>query len=217
MLIIAVDGPAGAGKGTISQKLSQELNLFHVDTGLFYRALAYEVFLHHLDPKDKSILLDAAERIDVRQLDNPRLRDESIAAIASEIAVIPEVRHILTKKMRETASHAAELAYDGVILDGRDVGTVVCPEAAVKLFITADPIVRANRRLFEMQEKHSEAQLMSYKTALLERDTRDKTRSAAPLEKADDAIVIDTSDLSIDDACTHAMQCIKNKISASFL
>ena len=206
-MIIAIDGPAGAGKGTISGYLAMKFDLIHLDTGLLYRALAKAVITKKVDPHNPKAIADIARTIRIEDVQDPDLRGEEIAAIASQVAVIAEVRNTLNDLQRKFCA-AVKPPYQGAILDGRDIGTVICPDAACKLFITARPEIRNQRRLLETQmssEPDSEAvSRMTQKIA--ERDARDSARKIAPLTPAPDAFIIDTSDLTIEQACTKAAQ-----------
>lgn len=216
-MIIAVDGPAGAGKGTISEYLAMKFDLMYLDTGLLYRALAKAVLRAKISLTNIEAVAQLAQTISVADIDDPDLRGEDIAAIASQVAVIEPVRQIL-KDLQQQFCQSVKPPYKGVILDGRDIGTVICPEATCKLFVTARPEVRNQRRLLETNmssETSQEAEsLISKKIA--ERDNRDSSRKIAPLTPAPDAIIIDTSDLTIDEACTKAALyvaecCLKSK------
>lgn len=204
--VIAIDGPAGAGKGTIAKFLSQKLKLPYIDTGLFYRALAFKA-LRTLVAYDNEVMLIAlAESICLDDLQNDLLRDESVANVASQTSIHPRIREILTGKMRSEAMRIGK-TYGGVILDGRDIATVVFPNAKVKLFITADKHIREQRRMQEMKNKG----LMIKSGALSERDKRDQSRNASPLKHAKDAYIIDTTNLSIEEACIKALSFISRE------
>jgi CMP/dCMP kinase len=194
---IAIDGPAAAGKGTISRAVAAHFGCAHLDTGLLYRAVG----LHMLAGTDP---VTAARTLTPDDLQRDGLRSADAAQAASKVATIPEVRAALLDFQRAFARRAG-----GAVLDGRDIGTVICPEAAVKLFVTASPEVRARRRHAELVATGSD---MSYDAVLadvLERDARDRDRSTAPLRPADDAILIDTSALDIDAAVASAIAAIK--------
>ena len=201
--VIAIDGPAGAGKGTIAKFLSQKLNFPYIDTGLFYRALAFKALSAHVPYNNEVMLIDLAESVCLDDLDNDLLRDESVANVASQTSIHPRIREILTGKMRSEALRIAE-GYGGVILDGRDVATAIFPNARTKLFITADESTREQRRTQEMKNKG----LMIKSGSLLERDQRDQSRKASPLKRAEAAYTIDTTTLSIEEACAKALSYI---------
>lgn len=195
-IIIAIDGPAAAGKGTIARFLAQKLNYALIETGLFYRALAFS-FLKMPDVSPLSIV----NQITLEDLKNPSLREETVANTASQISTDPKIRKLITERIRQ---EALALPYEGVILDGRDVGTVIFPEADLKFFITASSEIRIHRRLLEMQSK-------GLKTDnIMERDKRDQERKTSPLTKADDAIEIDTSNLSIEEACMKVLSLVES-------
>jgi cytidylate kinase len=204
-MIIAIDGPAGAGKGTISEYLAMKFDLMYLDTGLLYRALAKAVLSEKVDPSDAVAVTNIAKTITVEDVNDPDLRGEEIAAIASRVAIINEARNILNELQRNFC-RSVKPPYKGVILDGRDIGTVICPDATCKLFITARPEIRNQRRFLEtkMESEPSSEAVSDISQKIAERDSRDATRKIAPLTPASDAIIIDTSDLTIDEACTKA-------------
>lgn len=200
---IAIDGPAAAGKGTISKAVAARLGFAHLDTGLLYRAVGARHLLGEAP-------IDAALALTAEDLDNPNLRTAEIAQAASKVAVIPEVRAALVDFQRAFARREG-----GAVLDGRDIGTVICPDAEAKLYVTASAEVRAERRYKELAAKDP---MTDYETVLAdvkERDQRDSERATAPLKPADDAVIIDTSSLSIDDAISAALAAIKEKRSGT--
>lgn len=198
MIIIAIDGPAGAGKGTVAHFLGEKLGYAVIETGLFYRALAFYVIKNGIKYDDEAAVEAGLKTLSLDDLKNPHLRDEAVASVASVLSKQPIVREQITKKIRDVT---LSLTMSGVVLDGRDVGTHIFKEANLKLFITADPIVRANRRLKEMQEKKISPLMDNYLQAIIERDHNDTTRAHAPLQKALDAIEVDTSDLTTTAVC----------------
>ncbi len=200
-ITIAIDGPAAAGKGTISKAVAEHLGLAHLDTGLLYRAVAART----LAGEDAIVV---AQDLSVGDLEVENLRTAEVAQMASKVAAIPEVRLALVAFQRDFARHS-----DGAVLDGRDIGTVICPDAAVKLFVTASPEVRARRRY---QEQAAQGSTDSYETVLTEvlaRDERDMNRADAPLKPADDAVLIDTSDLGIKAAVDAAIRVIEQRMT----
>lgn len=202
MIIIAIDGPAGAGKGTISRFLSEKLNCFSIDSGLYYRYLGLQVFEDSSLVNNSEALENIARYIALKDLDDKRLRLEYVANCASQVAIHSSIRSIITKKIRDHV-HALN---DTVIIDGRDVGTVIFPDANLKLFITASQDVRVKRRETENNQK-------DLKQAVLNRDKRDLYRSNSPLIAAPDAIIIDTTHLTLDEMKEKTYQIIKNKIN----
>lgn len=202
-MIIAVDGPAGAGKGTISRALAQHFALKYIDTGLMYRALAYKALAEGVDLVYEDALVSVAKTLTTDDLQLPELRMEEVGNAASKIAVLPAVREQITLHTRRF-SQEITLPYKGVVLDGRDIGTVVCPNADIKIFVTATPRVRAERRLAEMMRSGKQPQ-QNMLEQIIERDQRDQTRAASPLMPAADAILFDTSDLTMQESCQQAI------------
>lgn len=198
--IVAIDGPAAAGKGTISKAVAAHFGFRHLDTGLLYRAVG-RLVLQGRDP------LYAARNLAPDDLTCPDLRGEEVASAASRVAAMPEVRSALVKFQREFAQGDG-----GAVLDGRDIGTVICPDADVKLYITASPDIRAGRRHAELIASGKQADLDAVLADIRARDHRDQNRSDAPLKPADDALLIDTSELSIDAAVAEAVTNIKRII-----
>lgn len=202
-MIIAVDGPAGAGKGTISRALAQHFSLKYIDTGLMYRALAYKALAENVDLSHENSLVTLAKTLTTGDLQLPELRMEEVGNAASKIAVLPAVRAQITLHTRRFSQEIAA-PYKGIVLDGRDIGTVVCPDADIKIFVTAAPKVRAERRLAEMMQSGKQPQ-QNMLEQIIERDQRDQTRAASPLVPAIDATLLDTSELTIRDACQRAV------------
>ncbi|WP_170371753.1 (d)CMP kinase [Ruegeria arenilitoris] len=200
---VAIDGPAAAGKGTISRAVAAHFGLAHLDTGLLYRAVGRRT----LNGTDA---VEAARSLTAEELDQGDLRTAEIAQAASKVAVIPEVRAALVDFQRSFARRAG-----GAVLDGRDIGTVICPEAEVKLFVTASPEVRAERRYLELADKGAEITRAQVLADVRERDARDAERSTAPMKPADDAVILDTSDLSIEAALEKAVAVIQGKLPAA--
>ena len=203
-MIITVDGPAAAGKGELSRRLATHLDYARLDTGQIYRAVGCRVLRDGLDP------VAAAQSLDPAELDDPALRSEAVAAEASRVAAIPAVRAALLQFQRDFADHPPG-GKAGAVLDGRDCGTVVCPGAPVKFFITARLDVRAQRRLKELQTKGLEAIGSAVLRDMQERDARDSSRSVAPLEPAKDALVLDTSDMDADAVFAAALDYISRQ------
>ena len=200
-LTVAVDGPAASGKGTISKALAAHFSFAHLDTGLLYRAVGAQLLLGS-DP------LEAAKALRAEDIDADALRNSAVAQAASKVAAIPEVRQALLDFQRAFARRAG-----GAVLDGRDIGTVICPEAEVKLYITASDEVRAERRYLELSAKDQDVTPEGVLDDLKARDKRDRERATAPLKAANDALLLDTSELSIEDAvaqCVAAVNAARN-------
>ncbi|WP_282120716.1 (d)CMP kinase [Ruegeria atlantica] len=196
---IAIDGPAAAGKGTISKAVAARFGFAHLDTGLLYRAVGRRT-LQGLKP------IAAAHALTAEELEQGDLRTAEIAQAASKVAVIPEVRAALVDFQRAFARRSG-----GAVLDGRDIGTVICPEAEVKLFVTASPEVRAERRFLELIAKGNDISREQVLSDVKERDARDTERSTAPMKPAEDAVLLDTSDLSVEAALEKAIKVIEAK------
>lgn len=191
---IAIDGPAAAGKGTISKAVAAKLGLAHLDTGLLYRAVGVKVL-------EGTPAIEAARGLTPEDLQRPDLRGPEAAQAASKVAVIAEVRAALVDFQRAFARRAG-----GAVLDGRDIGTVICPYAEVKFFVTASAEVRAKRRFMELAAKGLAETLEEVLADVKARDARDMNRAEAPLKPARDAVIIDTSDLSIEEAVGMALK-----------
>jgi len=208
-MLIAVDGPAAAGKGTLCSKLAEHFNLAKLDTGLIYRAVAKKIF-ETGRPVNDNIAIEIAQLLSINDLDKSGLRDELIGKHASEIASVPEVRKILLKFQRKFAKNPPKSKL-GAVLDGRDIGTVVCPDANFKLFITATPEVRAERRYKELQDRGKEVIRGAILRDIIKRDERDRLRAISPLVPAFDAHVIDTTNLDQDNVFNVALKFITLK------
>lgn len=210
--VIAIDGPAAAGKGTLARRLAAHLGFAYLDTGLLYRAVGVRVLTLDADPSDQQAAARAAAVLDAADLADPALRLDAAAQAASRVAAIPAVREALLGFQRRFAA-APPGAAAGVVLDGRDIGTVVCPNATLKLFVTASLAERAARRLKELRERGSEAIDSDVLRDMQERDARDLSRSVAPLEPAADAVVIDTSGLGPDVVFATALAAWQARVS----
>ena len=194
--VVAIDGPAASGKGTLARQLAKCFSLAHLETGTLYRATALLILDANRDPADPAAAAAAARRVTAELLSDPRLRDEAVARAASLVAANPEVRGALLDFQRNFAAHPPPPA-KGAVLDGRDIGSVVCPSANVKVFVTADPKVRAQRRLDELRAAGRAAIYEDVLQELNERDIRDAGRSAAPMVAPPDATIVDTTTLDI--------------------
>ena len=198
--IIAIDGPAASGKGTLSRRLADELGFHHLDTGLTYRAVAHHLLTHDMPLDDQPLAVEAAKDVDLGTMDREVLSDHGVGEAASKIAVMSGVRSVLVDLQRDFARKSP-----GTVLDGRDIGTVVCPQADVKLFVTASPRERARRRWNELKGKGQEADFEAIVTDIQNRDARDMARADSPLKPADDAHMLDTSEMDIEAAFRAAM------------
>ena len=193
-MIIAVDGPAASGKGLLSSLLAKKLDLERLDTGLLYRAVG-QALPESMDLKiDKKIAIKAAKNLKIIDLKNPDLKSENSGVTASKVAVIPEVRQYLLKFQRKFGNNPP-LGKRGVVLDGRDIGTIVFPNADHKIFLTAEANIRAKRRFGELGEKGINVKYSRVLDDIISRDERDRERDVSPLIAAEDALVIDSSDL----------------------
>jgi cytidylate kinase len=213
-VIIAIDGPAASGKGTLARRLATRFGLAFLDTGALYRATAFRALASGGDPADKGVAEAAAKAVRAEDLDDPRLREERVGEAASVVAAMPEVRAALLAFQRDFA-HPPPQGFIGAVLDGRDIGTVVCPDATVKLFVTASAEARALRRFKELQESSKIAIYQRVLQDIEHRDARDRQRSIAPLRPAEDAIELDTTALDADAAFERAVALIERKLAGT--
>ncbi len=193
---VAIDGPAAAGKGTISRAVAAHFGFAHLDTGLLYRAVGARVL-------EGAEAVEAAEALRAEDLQAGNLRTAEVAQAASKVAVIPEVRAALVDFQRAFARRDC-----GAVLDGRDIGSVICPDAEVKIFVTASPEVRAKRRFLELQAAGSTMSLDEVLADVVARDARDRDRATAPMKPAEGALILDTSEMTIDEAVAAATKAI---------
>lgn len=207
-MIIAVDGPTASGKGTIAKALAAHFGLPHLDTGLLYRAVGRQIALNGGDPDDPAQALAACGFPD-SMLADPELRSEATGGLASKVSVHPTVRRALYERQRAFATQPG-----GAVLDGRDIGTVIAPEAEAKLFVVASVSARAERRFHEMQQQGRVVSLAEIATDLEARDARDRSRAEAPLVAAPDAVLLDTSDLDRDAAIAAAIRIVDERRQA---
>src|ERR1700691_1239946 len=203
-MIIAIDGPAASGKGTIAKQVARVYGLHHLDTGLIYRAVAKAVLDSGHSPDDAARAIEVAIRLDPTKFEDIALKAQVITEAASVVAAIPQVRQALMNYQREFATKPP-----GAVLDGRDIGTVIAPGADIKLFIVATPEVRASRRTRELRGRGEMAEKKDVLADLLRRDERDSRRTAAPLKAAPDAHLLDTTHLGIDAAFRAAVAIIE--------
>ncbi|MBS1303202.1 d(CMP) kinase [Loktanella sp. SALINAS62] len=201
-LTVAVDGPAAAGKGTLSRALAAHFGFAYLDTGLLYRAVGAGVLAGGAP-------IDVARGLDPADLENPALRTQAVADAASRVAVIPDVRQALVDFQRGFARRDG-----GAVLDGRDIGTVICPDAPVKLFVTARAETRAERRYLELRDSGQPADRAAILADVQARDARDANRATAPLRPAADAVILDTSDLSADAVLAQAIAIVTRALPA---
>jgi cytidylate kinase len=209
--VVAIDGPAASGKGTLARRLADHFGFAHLDTGALYRATGLLVLDEAGDPADPVAAEGAARRIEPALLSDPRLRAQVVAEAASVVAAIPQVRHALLELQRNFAAHPPA-AIRGAVLDGRDIGTVVYPTADLKFFLTASPEARALRRVKELREQGAAAIYQDVLQDLKTRDARDSGRQAAPLAAAPDAEVIDTTMLDADGAFEHVRKLVARSL-----
>ena len=220
MINIAIDGPAGAGKSTIAKRLAKELGYIYVDTGAMYRAMAYYFLKNHISAEDENRIAAACEHVDItiRYQDgeqqvilngenvNGVIRNEEVGNMASSTSVYPVVRKKLVELQQQLA------VKENVIMDGRDIGTVVLPNADVKIYLTASSKVRTKRRYDELTSKGEVCDLEQIEQDIIDRDYRDMNRETSPLKQADDAVLLDSSDLDIDGVVEKMKEIIKSRV-----
>lgn len=211
--VITVDGPSAAGKGTLARRMASHFGFDFLDTGSLYRGVGLAVLRQGLDPADEKAATAAAKALKPDLLGDPAIRSESTSTAASKVAAIPSVRAAILNWQRDFARKAARDS-GGAVLDGRDIGTVVCPDADAKLFITASVQARADRRVKELQARGETAIYARVLQDMQERDARDQGRSISPTKPATDALIIDTSDLTADQVFERALAFIASKMKA---
>lgn len=216
-IAIAIDGPAAAGKSTIAKKVAKHYNFVYIDTGAMYRAFTWYVLKRGLDPQDEKASVSLIPEVTIRLTNDHKvfvngedaskeIREPNVSGNVSYIASYPQIRLFLTEQQREMAK------FDNVVMDGRDIGSYVLPDAAVKIFQTASVAVRAQRRYLENKEKGIDTSLKDIEQELAMRDHIDSTRAMAPLKKADDAIELDTDNLSIDEVVAEIIKIVDKKL-----
>ena len=203
-MIIAIDGPAASGKGTLARRLAAHYGYRHLDTGVIYRAVAYALMSHALDLRDEAAAVRAAQGLDPATFDNPVLKSHDVGQAASIVSAISGVRAALLAFQRDFAAKPP-----GAVLDGRDIGTVICPNAEVKIFVVADPRIRARRRTLEALARGETADEAAILADILARDERDQNRAVAPLKPASDAYLLDNSHLDIEGGVRAAIDIVE--------
>jgi CMP/dCMP kinase len=206
-IIIAVDGPAASGKGTVARALAAHYGLPHMDTGMLYRAVALNLWRWGGDPRNEFEARRACDELGIDPAD-AELRSEPVSKIASAISAYPTVRAALLERQQAFASQPG-----GAVLDGRDIGTVIAPDADVKLFVTASPEVRAKRRVLELLERGMPAHFEDVLADILSRDQRDANRDVAPLRQAADALLLDTSELDREQSIAEAIRLVEDRLA----
>lgn len=212
-LVVAIDGPAASGKGTLAKRIAKALGFAHLDTGALYRGVALMVLNEGGRPENEDMAVQAAQALDpavmISLLEDPRLRTDELAQAASSVSAVPAVRQALLAFQRRFAE-APPAHAPGAVLDGRDIGTVICPDTPAKLYVTASPEVRAERRLKELHGRGQAAIYASVLKDMKDRDERDSQRAVSPLRPAADAFLLDTSAMTADQAFTTAMSFIRS-------
>jgi cytidylate kinase len=203
-MIIAIDGPAASGKGTLAKRLAAHYGLRHLDTGVIYRAVAYALINAGVELKDEAAAVRAALELDPETFEDPALKSQKVGTAASVVSAIPRVREALVEFQRQFAAKPP-----GAVLDGRDIGTVICPDAEVKIFVVADAKIRAHRRTLEARSRGEEADEAAVLADILARDERDQNRAVAPLKPAKDAYLLDNSNLDIEGGVRAAIDIVE--------
>jgi cytidylate kinase len=206
-VIVAIDGPAASGKGTLARRLAAHYGLPHLDTGLLYRATARALLDEGRRLEDVATAVKAARGLALIDFDEAALRGREMGEAASIVAAIPEVRAALMEAQRRFAGRTS-----GAVLDGRDIGTVICPDAEVKIFVTASPETRAQRRALELRSRGEPSNYAKVLADILHRDQRDSSRAAAPLKPASDALILDTTDLDVEGTFREALRLVESKL-----
>ncbi|MEA2858670.1 MAG: CMP/dCMP kinase [Methylobacteriaceae bacterium] len=206
-MIVAIDGPAASGKGTLARRLAAHYGLPHLDTGLLYRATARALLDEGRRLEDVATAVKAARGLALIDFDEAALRGREMGEAASIVAAIPEVRAALVEAQRRFAGRTS-----GAVLDGRDIGTVICPDAEVKIFVTASPETRAQRRALELRSRGEASNYAKVLADILHRDQRDSSRAAAPLKPASDALILDTTDLDVEGTFREALRLVESKL-----
>jgi CMP/dCMP kinase len=203
-MIIAIDGPAASGKGTIARRIAAHYRLPHLDTGLLYRAIAAALIAEDRDLYDETAAVAVARGLGLTDFNEATLRTRQMGEAASVVAAMPRVRAALIEAQRAFAARPG-----GAVLDGRDIGTVICPGAEVKIFVTASPAARAQRRALELIQRGEKADYNAILADIARRDSRDSNRAVAPLRPADDAVTLDTTQLGVDAASAEALRIVE--------
>ncbi len=203
-MIIAIDGPAASGKGTLAKRLARHYGLRHLDTGVIYRAVAKALLDAGAELTDETRAVTAATELDPGEFGDPALKSQKVGDAASVVSAIPKVRQALVDFQRQFAARPP-----GAVLDGRDIGTVICPDADVKIFVVADPKIRAHRRSLEAASRGEDADEAAILADILKRDERDRNRATAPLKAASDAYLLDNSHLDIEGGVRAAIDIIE--------
>jgi cytidylate kinase len=203
-MIIAIDGPAASGKGTLAKRLARHYGLRHLDTGVIYRAVAKAMLDAGAELTDEARAAAVAMALDPETFGDPALRSHAVGSAASVVSALPKVRQALVDFQRQFAAEPP-----GAVLDGRDIGTVICPDADVKIFVVADPKIRAHRRTLEAEGRGEAADEAVILADILARDERDQNRAAAPLKAAEDAYLLDNSHLDIEGGVRAAIDIIE--------
>ena len=203
-MIIAIDGPAASGKGTLGKRLAHHYGFRHLDTGVIYRAVAQALLEAGADLTNEALAVAAALELDPEKFGNPVLKTQKVGEAASVVSAIPKVREALINFQRQFAADPP-----GAVLDGRDIGTVICPDADVKIFVVADPHIRAHRRTLEALARGEQADEAAVLADILKRDERDRNRAAAPLKAALDAVLLDNSQLDIESGVRAAIDIVE--------
>jgi len=203
-MIIAIDGPAASGKGTMAKRLAAHYGFRHLDTGVIYRAVAHALLTAGIDLKDEARAAEVALNLDPATFSDPALRSQAVGSAASVVSALPRVREALVAFQRQFAAQPP-----GAVLDGRDIGTVICPDAQVKIYVVADPRIRAHRRTLEAMARGEPADEAAILADILARDQRDQNRAVAPLKQASDAYLLDNSHLDIESGVRAAIDIVE--------